>query len=399
MRTKGIKKAVLASLAAGMVFLLSITASATVNRPAAAADSAEEQAKAKAVAYLKESIADQCPMATFETDEPIIEKASYTYENALVALALLSEGEYESAALVLDALTSGMKNDQEVKDRFRNAYMAGKATDLPGYWDNEKSQWIQDAYQVGATTKSNCAAALALLSYYQEKGNEDYLNTATKAIDWVISYCSDDNPGFISGYTGWINADKATKLTYKTTVDNLWMYVVCSRLDSITGWSKYAEAAETARQFVKETMYSSGDSRYFQGTTEDGTTPSRNLILVEPQALAALCLHDDSGLDNLIACLASDGGYSYDNSCTDGAWLEGTGMAALAFRQMGDEEAAEQLLSAMKKLQLPSGVFPQAGVKELNTGESDLKVKDWPSVAPCAWYILAVNGSNPLAAE
>lgn len=393
MRAKGMKKAVLASLVAGMVLLLSISAAATVNRSAA------EQAKDMAVAYLKESIADHCPMATFEADEPLIEKASYTYENALVALALLSEGEYESAALVLDALTSGMKHDQEVKDRFRNAYMVGKATDLPGYWDNEKLQWIQDAYQVGATTKSNCAAALALLSYYQEKGNEDYLNTAIKAIDWVISYCSDDNPGFISGYTGWIKADNYTDLTYKTTADNLWVYVACSRLDSIIGWSKYAEAAENARQFVTETMYSSGDSRYFQGTTEDGFTPSRNLILVEPQALAALCLNDDSGLDNLIACLASDGGYSYDNSCTDGAWLEGTGMAALAFQQMGDEEAAAQLLSAMEQYQLSSGIFPQAGVSELDTGELDLTFNDWPSVAPCAWYILAVNGSNPLAAE
>jgi hypothetical protein len=51
----------------------------------------------------------------------------------------------------------------------------------------------------------------------------------------------------------------------------------------------------------------------------------------------------------------------------------------------------------MEKLQLSSGIFPQASIPELKTGEQDRVIQDVPSVAPCAWFILAVNGTNPLS--
>ena len=146
-------------------------------------------------------------------------------------------------------------------------------------------------------------------------------------------------------------------------------------------------------------MYSAGDSRFYQGTQDDGETPVANLILTEVQATAALCLDDDSGMDNMERCLAADGGYSYDNSCSDGSWLEGTAIAALALKQIGKEEEAEAALTMMEGLQTPSGAFPQASIPELKTGEKDRVINDWPSVSPCAWFILAVNGENPFRPE
>ena len=160
-------------------------------------------------------------------------------------------------------------------------------------------------------------------------------------------------------------------------------------LAEATGWDKYTEAADSAYQFVTEEMYSAGDTRFFQGTETDGTTPVTNLISVEPQAFAALCLNDDSGLDNIDSCLASDGGYAYDNSVADASWLEGTFMTAQAFRKIGDAESADRILTAMVPLQLPTGAFPQAGSAELSTGEADVVLHDWPSVCSCAWFILA----------
>jgi hypothetical protein len=50
----------------------------------------------------------------------------------------------------------------------------------------------------------------------------------------------------------------------------------------------------------------------------------------------------------------------------------------------------------METVQLTSGAFPQASIPELRTGEADTVFKDWPSVGPCAWFILAVNEQNPL---
>ena len=139
----------------------------------AAADGGHEDAKAAAVGYLMAAVEEKCPVQTYETEDPLIASAAYTYESALAALALLSEGETEAAARILDAMVAGMEADQEFGDRFRNAHMAGSAADLPGYWSTEKEQWLQDAYQVGTGTKSSAAAAVALLTYCAAEPNED----------------------------------------------------------------------------------------------------------------------------------------------------------------------------------------------------------------------------------
>ena len=144
-------------------------------------------------------------------------------------------------------------------------------------------------------------------------------------------------------------------------------------------------------------MVSSGDSRYFSGTTEDGKTPSANLVSVEVQALAALILEDDCGFDNMERCRAKDGGYAYDNANLSGSWLEGTAMAALAYERMGEEEKADLILEAIEGFQLPSGAIPQASLSGLSTGEKDRVLNDWPCVGATAWFVLAANGTDPFA--
>ena len=379
----------------GFVFLTVILAFALIFSSVLAQEGHEDQ-KRLALAYLQSAVSAKCPVRTFETDDPLISVSSYTYESAVAALALMSEGDRESASLILDAFVAGMEADAEFKDRFRNAYAAGNAKDLPGYWDNGLEQWIQDAYQIGAGTKSNAAAAAALLTAYQAEPNEAYLNTAMKAVNWVIGYCQNGEPGFTSGYNGWRQVENNfTDLTAKAVVDNIWMYRACQLLADITGWDKYSAAASSAYDFVTEKMYSAGDSRFFQGTAADGVTPSANLVLTDVQALAALAFGNDAGMDNIERNLASDGGYSYDNSATDGSWTEGTAIAVLALKQAGETEKAEKALSALDAFQLSSGVFPQASVSELKTGESDRTISGWPAVGATAWYVLAVNGTNP----
>ena len=72
-------------------------------------------------------------------------------------------------------------------------------------------------------------------------------------------------------------------------------------------------------------------------------------------------------------------------------------MAALALKETGDEEAAENAITAMEELQTSSGSFMQASVPGLQTGEKDRMINDLPSVGACAWFILAVNGWNPFS--
>ena len=365
--------------------------------PSAAAEGGHETAKQAAVGYLKTAVQTACPITTYETDDPLLSVTSFTYDSAMAAIALMSEGDYGDAALILDSFVTCMKKDAEYNDRFRNAYMAGNPSELPGFWDDVAGQWIQDAYQVGTGTKSSCAACYALLMLYEESQNEEYLNTAVVGIDWIIDSCDDGNPGFTSGYTGWKGSETYTELTFKSTADNLWMAAACERAAAVPGWGIYEEAAAKARSFVTENMYSDSDSRFFQGTQDDGVTPSANLILSEVQALAQLCIGDDSGMDNVEKCLAPDGGYAYDNADISGSWVEGSAMAALALKETGNDEAAENAITAMEELQISSGSFPQASVPELKTGEKDRVINDLPSIGACAWFILAVNGWNPFS--
>ena len=133
---KGIKKQFTAAVLA--VFTAGILASS------AFAGEDRTSQKDMAAEYLKSAVSEKCPMVTYETEDPLISTASYTYDNAIAAIALMSEGDYETAGLILDALTAGMEKDKEYSDRFRNAYMAGKASDLPGYWNDEAEKWFQD---------------------------------------------------------------------------------------------------------------------------------------------------------------------------------------------------------------------------------------------------------------
>ena len=107
-------------------------------------------------------------------------------------------------------------------------------------------------------------------------------------------------------------------------------------------------------------------------------------------------MDNDSGMNNIKQAAASDGGYSYDNSNKSGSWLEGTAIAALAWKEIGETEKAESVLNAMQKFQLPSGAFPQASVPELLTGELRV-LNDWPTTGAAAWFIMAVNGYNPFS--
>lgn len=119
----------------GFVFFTVVLAFALICSSVFAQEGHEDQ-KRSALDYLQSAVSGKCPVRTFETDDPLISVSSYTYESAVAALALMSEGDHEGASRILDAFVTGMEADAEFKDRFRNAYAAGNAKDLPGYWDN-----------------------------------------------------------------------------------------------------------------------------------------------------------------------------------------------------------------------------------------------------------------------
>jgi hypothetical protein len=354
---------------------------------------------------------------TRENEEQIyIQNAAFSYDNALAAMAFISDGLQNEARQLLDAFVYAIDNDRYQPDRVRNAYAFGDirpfpgwdgGTRLPGWYDIDDENYYEDQYQVGTNVGNSSFVAMALLQYYKLYGGEEYLDHAKTIMQWVLDNCVDNNPGFIAGYDGWPEGDGNAiyPYTYKSIEHNIDAYAVFKQLYAITGEEKYKGAYESALTFI-ESMYDQEAGYFYTGTTDDGVTPSKENIVLDAQVWSLLSLGDayapyQAALSKALAMKTGEGGYPFHAANTSGGWWpEGTAFTSLALREYGMPDEARSALDAMLDVQQPSGVFPAATVAELSTGFDLFTGAPWtygniPHIAPTAWYVMAVNGFNP----
>lgn len=347
--------------------------------------------KNKTVEYLKMRLSLACPLASYETEQQELENVAFSYDNALAALAFISNGNKTEAKEILDAFQTGILEDRYMSDRVRNAYRAGDPSNLPGWW---VGRWYEDAYQVGTNPGNSSFVALALLQYDRRWGESGYVETACTIMDWVIDNCSDSSAGFTAGYDGWPENGVVTVYTTKSTEHNIDAYAAFTRLYERTGKEKYKAAAASAKAFVLS-MYSGSEGRFYLGTKDDGKTAVTDNTVLDAQAWALLSLGDSRSLSCALSMKTAEGGYPFRKSYEDnGFWPEGTAFTALALRIAANDSEAVSALSAMERVQLDSGGFNSSTVPVLDTGLG-WSYFDVPHIAPAAWYILAVNDFNP----
>ncbi|MGI5940351.1 MAG: S-layer homology domain-containing protein [Thermoleophilia bacterium] len=342
-------------------------------------------------------------LRSYETNNVYLRNVAFSYDNALAAMALLSEGKKNEAAYILDAFVYAVENDRHKAGRVRNAYAAGDISAfagwetgarLPGWYDTKEKQWREDRYQVGSNVGNTSYVALALLQYDAADPTERYLNTARALMDWVIDTCSSDGNGFTAGFNGWAEGKPPTiyPLSYKSIEHNIDAYAAFAQLFERTGEQKYKAARDSTRRFI-DSMYDSKDGVFYIGTLADGKTPNKEEIVLDAQVWTALALGDDfepyeRSLDHADAMKVDAGGYSFDKANPGGGWwAEGTAFTALMHRLRGDNTKATAALDALCSIQLDSGLFPAATVKGLYSTD--------PHIAPAAWFIMAINGFNP----
>ena len=357
-------------------------------------------------------------LRSYDTDNIYIKNAAFSYDNALAAMALLSSGDREGAARLLDAFIYAVEHDRYRPGRVRNAYAAGDITAfpgwngaarLPGWYDAEKGEWYEDRYQTGSNVGNTAYMALALLQFDAAYGDERCLKTARTLMDWVIDSCGDGGPGFTAGYDGWPEGGEATTypFSYKSIEHNIDAYAAFSRLYARTGERRYADAARSALAFV-ESMYDGQSGLFCTGTLDDGVTPSRGNVMLDAQVWACMALGDafapyEAALEAVSAMRTEEGGYPFcATNANGGWWAEGTAYTALMYRLRGHYAEAIAALSALRGIQLADGLFPAATVDNLSTGIELFDGSPWeygsaPHLAPTAWFIMAVNGFNPYA--
>ncbi|MDK2982065.1 MAG: hypothetical protein PWQ55_2412 [Chloroflexota bacterium] len=353
-----------------------------------------------------------------DADELYIQNTAFSYDNALAALAFISDGEQEQAKALLDAFVTAVANDRYQPDRLRNAYVYGdirpfpgwsSGTRLPGWYDVAEKTYYEDQYQVGTNVGNSSFVSLALLQYYRQYGGEEYLQLAQTIMDWVLANCTDETPGFTAGYDGWPEAEDGMKVwTYKSTEHNIDAYAVFKQLYVLTGEERYGTAAESAKSFI-QSMYDEEKGYFYTGTLEDGLTPNPDNVVLDAQVWSLLSLGVldfmpyQAALDTAVGMQTAEGGYPFHAANTNGGWWpEGTAFTALALREAKRDAEAQAALDALAGIQRESGSFPAATVAQLSTGFDLFTGDPWtyrdiPHIAPAAWYVMAVNGFNPYA--
>jgi hypothetical protein len=363
--------------------------------------------------------------------------SAYTYDNALVLLALLSAGDTARARRIGDAFVWAGAHDRAFHDgRLRNAYASGIVTGdpvkLPGYYDQAKKLWIEDGYQVGSATGNNAWAGLALLRLADATGDRRYAEAAQRIGRFLV-----DTVGATSGFRGGFEEFEPHQqvLGWKSTEHNADALAFLRLLEKAYPGQGFGDAAGEAQDFIA-TMWL-GD-HYATGTLTDGKTVNAAYSSLDAQTFTALALISPlpggeadapgvsgEGTDRInpltlpsprgrgfksMAWLQRthgvDGGLDYSDARA-AIWPEGTAQAALVYKLLGDTKSADALIAACETAEAPDGgIYAVQGADQLQTklklgnGEGS----EWYyyrrlHIAPTAWVVMAKAGYDPLAAN
>ena len=362
-------------------------------------------------------------LRSYDTDNVYIHNAAYTYDNALVAMAFISEGKDEEAKQILDAFVYAIDNDRDLllmknaDKRARNAYAAGdispfpgwnSGTRLPGWYDNETREFYEDRYTTGLNCGNASWYAISLLQGFNKYNNKKYLKAAQSVMDWVLNNCTDGNDGFTAGFDGWRegNPPVVYNFTYRSIEHNIDCASSFSLLYKFTGKKKYKKAAQSAKRFVLS-MYDEENECFCTGTLEDGVTPTKEVTVLDAQVWCRLAIGKKAfkpyknALKTVETMKTKEGAYPFclENK-NGGFWCEGSAYTALMYKLLGENDEYLETMNALVNVQLKSGLFPAATVDNLSTGMYLFTGEPWeystdPHIAGTAWFIMVVNGFNP----
>ena len=356
----------------------------------------------------------------------VLKNVAFTYDNVLALLAFLARGttaDMERAQLIVDALVYAINNDRYFTDgRLRNAYQGGDLTLPPGWRPNGRSDtvrmpgwmdpndfaWHENGGHVGTHTGNMAWAIIGLLSYYEQAGRSQYLDAAKVLAEWIQAETRDARGagGYTGGYDGWEptsnNPGGQTKLLWKSTENNIDVYVAFTRLYRATGDATWQARAAHARQFV-EAMWNDTGEHFWTGTTEDGVTINEDNIPLDIQAWAIMAFDSYNSAVHWAEsnCYTeADGFQGFDfNNDTDGIWFEGTAHMAIAYQINEDMSKSQACLEALRKAQATG---TNANGKGLIAASHDGVTTgfgwDYHSrlhVGATAWYIFAEMRYNP----
>ncbi|GAB2755570.1 Tat pathway signal sequence domain protein [Streptomyces bullii] len=396
-------------------------------------------------------------LAQSYTDQAGLFSTAFTYDNALVILALLSArsaGGLSRAVGLGDALLYAQVNDPVYDDgRLRQAYNVGPYTFYDGTRQPDGFVRPDGTANVGTqfgftgTAVGDMAwAGIALSALARRTGARRFLTGAVRIGDWIERTARTDEP--LGGYKFGVNG-AGEKLPFTSTEHNTDLICLFGRLARLTGDRVWLERRARAEAFVQRMWEPTGG--FFYTGTNDGVTINKSPIPEDTQtwthlALASRTRAYSRSLDWCAAELAVldhadrrnsavPPGQSYEGVTFSSAsllanedvpiaesqpkpdrnavWFEGTAHLALALRDRrarGDQERARRLIASLERAQdllgtgqtLGGGAVPErSGVvsasSPLDTGFG-FGYYPYRHAGATAWYLMAAARYNPLRA-
>lgn len=288
---------------------------------------------------------------------------SYTYDNAMAALAFISAGDHASARRILNAFNS---MPTEPEGGFLHRYHA--ETRLP------------EGILYGGP---NAYLLQAMNLYFLETRDDRYNALAQRLGNFLLTL--QDSDGGLFGRNG---------VTWKSTENNLGALSALHNLGKLQNTALYIDQAALIRNFLVTKCWDG--VRFLQGENDP-------TIVTDTQALGAIVL----GARYTNGALWAEGqtrttqvysgrkrvtGFDFDTD-RDMVWTEGTLQESLAFLVAGDLSRSNSYKAESEKLQQSSGGF--WAVSNPGTAGPET-IQKWQAVAPTAWYVLVANQDNVL---
>ncbi|HEX9780838.1 MAG TPA: hypothetical protein VGB20_06470 [bacterium] len=261
----------------------------------------------------------------YATTDPQLHRVAFTYDQALVVLALTHGRQTGEASRVLDFYRVMPFPDPATCD-YNTAYRVWRC--LPT---------LEYVFQVGPTSW----VALAMIRYAEATGRRSFIQKAADLLDWIRRRVDHHCGGVVMGiYEPWSS---------RMSVENNWVYYAALRaLAERLAEGPMREAVAAEQRGVRRWLGASGGNRG-EGDAVKALDVYTHALLVGPNShlddsfagdQTALAAWAKSWIGAMEASFRVPGGSGYD--FTDAqeaqyigrkrvAWLEGTEQAALAF--------------------------------------------------------------------
>ena len=388
---------------------------------------------------------------SWETDERVLSShdmimanVAWVYDSSLALIGILASGDTVHAKLIADSFVYAVNHDRFQPDgRVRSAYLPSNSSSQPGWLTTRHdgvlyngvsydyapfaaqisyfttltnvvagvetgNKYSEDAGMLNCRVGDMAWAALGLLAYHERVyggagTTSEYLTAVLKIANFVEAAMKDtthSNKGYYFGIDAADTVSIADRKN-KSGEHNFDLYPVFVRLYRLTGDAAWLARANWALDFVL-TLWEPKDGKFFPGVNTDSVTTANSNVASDGQSWYLLSTGDltHNGLAYAEQKMSVGVGYDF-NFDQDGIWWEGTAQMAAAYRFVGNNAKANQILTDMRLNREADGGFYATLSGNVTTGFNLYNsTEPWvyqhqKHVGATSWYVIADEGINP----